>query len=177
MGPLANSDRSREGDRADFDAFFLATFPRAVAVVQRLTGDKGAAEDAVLEAMAKANARWKGLGTESWREAWVLRVALNEALSGRRVKDWLNAAQPSATVDHADDVVLRQTLRAALQALPRRQREVVVLRHLVGLPETEVASALGISQGSVKTHLRRGLSRLRKGVGDDIKEGQIVWLV
>lgn len=176
VGSLVNADGSREGGRADFDGFFRATFPRAVAVVQRLTGDRGAAEDAVLEAMARAHARWNRLGAEPWREAWVLRVALNEALGRPPTGGWLPADLRPA-VDHADDVVIRQTLQAALQALPRRQREVVVLRHLVGLPEPEVASVLGISQGSVKTHLRRGLSRLRKAVGHEIKEDQIGWLV
>jgi DNA-directed RNA polymerase specialized sigma24 family protein len=92
-----------------------------------------------LEAMAGAHARWNRLGAEPWREAWVLRVALNEALGGPPTKRWRPAPDPSAAVDHADDVVVRQTLRAALQALPRRQREVVVLRHLVGLSEPEVA--------------------------------------
>ena len=49
----------------------------------------------------------------------------------------------------------------ALRRLPERQREVVVLRHLADLPEVDVAASLGISVGSVKTHLSRGVARLR----------------
>jgi DNA-directed RNA polymerase specialized sigma24 family protein len=48
--------------------------------------------------------------------------------------------------------VLRQTLSGALQSLPKRWREVIVLRYLVGLSEPEVATALGLSLGTVKTH-------------------------
>lgn len=60
----------------------------------------------------------------------------------------------------------RLALVDALRALPRRQRDVVVLRHLSGLSEQEVAAALKIAQGTVKTHLRRGMAALRGRLAD-----------
>lgn len=61
-----------------------------------------------------------------------------------------------------DDVVLlRVALTTALPALPRRQREVIVLRYLVGLSDCEVAITLGIEEGTVRTHVRRALAALR----------------
>lgn len=159
---------------ADFEAFFRTAFPKTVAVARRVTGDRAAAEDAALEAMAQAHLKWKRIGAQPWREAYVLRVAVNQAL--RRSRTAASPAQATASLDHADQVVVHQTLRVALLALPRRQREVIVLRHLVGLPETEVATLLGISHGSVKTHLRRGFSGLRKSVGPDVKEEQVAQL-
>jgi DNA-directed RNA polymerase specialized sigma24 family protein len=59
----------------------------------------------------------------------------------------------------AEDIAA--ALAGALQRLPARQREVVVLRHLAGLSEPEVAVRLGVSLGTVKTHLRRGHEALR----------------
>jgi RNA polymerase sigma factor (sigma-70 family) len=56
-------------------------------------------------------------------------------------------------------------LVAALQRLPRRQREVLTLRYYLDLSEAQIADALSISSGSVKTHAHRGLIALRSEVG------------
>lgn len=152
----------------DFDQFFRRVFPKAVVVARRVTDDRGSAEDAALEALAKAHDRWRRIGTEAWRELWVLRVAVNEALRG--IPKARNLPSVPETNDPADEIVLRQTLRVALRSLSRRQREVIVLRYLVGLSETDVAAALDLSHGTVKTHLRRGISALRRNVGPNIEE-------
>jgi RNA polymerase sigma-70 factor (sigma-E family) len=158
----------------DFESFFREVFPRAVALARRVTGDQSAAEDAALEALAKAHFRWRKLAAAPWRESWVLRVTVNESIRRLpRARD----LQPILEInDPTDAVVLRHTLTEALRALPRRQREVIVLRYLVGLREPEVAEALGISHGTVKTHLRRGLSALRGSVGHAPKEEHVARL-
>jgi DNA-directed RNA polymerase specialized sigma24 family protein len=61
---------------------------------------------------------------------------------------------------------LRADLVRALRSLSRRQREVVVLRYLVDLPELDVADALHCSTGTVKRHAHRGLERMRSLLGD-----------
>ena len=66
----------------------------------------------------------------------------------------------------ADDAVLRVDLARAMKRLSNRQQEVVVLRYLVDLPEAEVAESLGMTTGSVKTHLSRATRRLRDELGD-----------
>jgi RNA polymerase sigma factor (sigma-70 family) len=157
----------------DFNDYFRAVFPKAVAVAQRVTRDRAAAEDAAIEALAKAHFRWHRIGRHTWRDAWVLRVAINEAIRRLPRPD---AGAVVETSDLADAVALRQTLTAALLKLPRRQCEVIALRYLVGLSETEIADALQISHGSVKTHLRRGLSRLRETEGRNLKEEQLAQL-
>jgi RNA polymerase sigma factor (sigma-70 family) len=166
----------KAGAGADFDTFFRSVFPKAVAVARRITGDAMTAEDVALDSLAKAHFRWRRVGGLEWRDAWVLKVAAHEAL--RRLPKPRQLTRPAAagTDDHADGVALRQTLRAALMALPRRQREVVVLRHLVGLSEPEVAVALDLSLGTVKTHLRRGLSGLRKSFDLDLEEDHLARL-
>ena len=54
----------------------------------------------------------------------------------------------------------------ALEALPRRQREVIALRYYVDLSEAEIADALGISRGAVKSHASRGAATLRGLLAD-----------
>lgn len=157
------------GPDADFERFFRAVFPRAFGAALRISGQRGEAEDAAVEALARAHLRWGRLATEPWRDLWVLRVATNEAIRRLpRARDELPRLFDAP--DPADVVVIRQTLAAALRALPTRQREVIVLRHLVGLSETEVASLLALSQGTVKTHLRRGMDTLRGRLGANLKE-------
>lgn len=80
---------------------------------------------------------------------------------------------PQHSPDEADHVVLRAALAAALVHLPRRQRETIVLRYLCDLPEADVASALGLSAGTVKTHLHRALASLRVSIGTDFEEEYI----
>ncbi len=171
LGQLAEAGGSSV---EEFDRFFRAVFAKAVAVAQRVTGDSASAEDAALEALAKAHLRWAKIGGEPWRDIWVLRVAVNEAIRRlprpRAIPRQLDASDP------ADAVALRQTLTAALQRLPHRQREVIVMRYLLGLSETEVASALDISHGTVKTHLRRGLAAVRQTLGRNLKEEHLARL-
>ena len=58
--------------------------------------------------------------------------------------------------------MLRATLIEALAALPRRQREAIVLVHLVGLSPTEAAASMHVSISSVGHHVRRAITRLRE---------------
>jgi RNA polymerase sigma factor (sigma-70 family) len=174
-------------DESGFETFFRAVFPKAVAVARRVTGEQAAAEDAAIEAMAKAHLHWRRIGTAPWRERWVLRVAVNEAIrrlpratpgardDGRALGDDAAGRRMGGT-DPAEEVVLRQALSAALRRLPRRQREVIVLRYLVGLSEIQVAQTLDVSHGTVKTHLRRGLAGLRKDLDLDLKEERLASL-
>jgi RNA polymerase sigma factor (sigma-70 family) len=72
-----------------------------------------------------------------------------------------------AVGDFADERARGAQVRQALMSLPRRQRSVLVLRYFADLPEAEVASALGCSIGTVKTHAHRGLRALREILGEE----------
>jgi RNA polymerase sigma factor (sigma-70 family) len=166
--PDGSGATSEEG----FETFFRTMFPRAIGLAHRITADRASAEDAALEALAKAHFRWRKLAGAPWREAWVMRVATNEAIRRlpRPQPPMRGASAALQTDDPTDAIVLRETLGVALRTLPRRQCEVIVLRYLVGLSENEVASTLHISRGTVKTHLRRGLASLRVTVARNLKE-------
>lgn len=133
-------------------------------VAFRVLGDRGEAEDVTQEALARAYVRWRRI--HSYDEAWVTRVAVNLAIGiVRRRRTWPEGSD-GRSPDHAAGLAERAALVAALEALPTRQREVVVLRHLADLPEAEVARQLGCSVGTVKQHAHRGLAALRATLGD-----------
>jgi RNA polymerase sigma-70 factor, ECF subfamily len=168
MGMTRWAPTSATGSSETFEVFFCRVLPRAVAAAHRVTGERASAEDAAVEALTKAHLRWSYLASEEWRDLWVLRVSVNEAI--RHLPRAARVVAAPEGADLAEMVATRQTVGWALAALPRRQREVVVLRHLLGLSEVEVALALEISHGTVKTHLRRGLTMLRSRLEADRKD-------
>ena len=151
-----------------FEAAFDELFPRAVRLATRLLGDRAAAEDVAAEALARAYARWPKVGGLPYRDGWVLKVATNLAIDRLRRRP-LNLTPPPAEV-FEDAVHVRLALTAALLTLAPRQRQAVALRYLGGLSDKEVALALGISLGSVKTHIHRGLNGLRSRLGAGLEE-------
>jgi RNA polymerase sigma-70 factor (ECF subfamily) len=149
---------------SSYEAFFRSAFPRIRAAAARIVGPQGG-EDLAIEALARAYARWPTVERMEHPQAWVTRVAVNLALDQVRRKALVF---PSLSLrDESDQVVLRADLVKVLRLLPKRQREVVVLRHVVDLSEAEVARILGISEGSVKTHLHRAVTALRSALSDE----------
>jgi RNA polymerase sigma-70 factor (sigma-E family) len=147
---------------ATFDERFDALSAIAYRVAFRLLGDRGEAEEVAQEALARAYSRWRKVA--GYDEPWVARVALNLALGRtrrRRTAFSFDESTDAARTGQEAAAAERLDLLQALQALPRRQREVVALRYLADLPEAEVASVLDISPGSVKQHAHRGIGRLR----------------
>jgi len=153
-----------------FDEAFPALFRRARGLALRILGDLTLAEDAAAEAMARTLVHWDRIGGQTYRDGWVLRVTANVALdmARRRSRDPARRTSPvrADAAAHDEVIVLRAALVSALRALPRRQREAIVLVHLVGLTPTEAAAAMDVSVSSVSQHTRRGLARLRTQTPD-----------
>lgn len=155
---------ARVGD-GDFELFFAEVIGDAVSVAARVLEDRSLAEDAAVEALARAHLRWHRLTADPYRRAWVLRVAINAALDmqrsdrRRRAREEHSASRsPGQGFEEA--TLDRLVLSSALSRLSRRQREAVALRYLAGLTESDAAGAMGLSVGSLKVHLRRGLSAM-----------------
>jgi RNA polymerase sigma-70 factor (ECF subfamily) len=162
---------TRGGNRdQEFEEAFDELLGRALAAARRVLGRTPAAEDAAAEAMARAYAHWPKIAELPHRGPWVMRVATNVAFDVLRRQPGPAVSGPSASPDGADASVDRLALLAAVRRLPRRQREVVALSYLSDVPEADVAKVLGISCGSVKTHLHRGLAALRRTLGPDSEE-------
>lgn len=151
-----------------FDEAFDDLFPRAVQLAHRLLGDRAAAEDVAAEALARAYARWPKVGALPHRDGWLLKVTTNLAID--RLRRRIPEVRPAPVDDFEDAVELRLALHAALRTLAPRQRQAIALRYLGGLSDREVAQTLGISLGSVKTHIHRGLRGLRRRLGAGLEE-------
>jgi len=151
-----------------FEEAFDELFPRAVRLAHRLLGDRTAAEDVAAEAMARAYARWPRVSGPPYRDGWLLKVTTNLAID--RLRRRPPEIVPAPADDFEDGVELRLALNAALLTLAPRQRQAAALRYLGGLSDREVAQALGISLGSVKTHIHRGLKGLRARLGVSLEE-------
>jgi RNA polymerase sigma factor (sigma-70 family) len=150
--------------------FLHTRYPRLVAGIALACGSRAAAEDAVQEAMLRAWERSeRGEDVESMI-AWVTAVALNLSRSGlrrlrterrarRRLPDPASIEDPAAGAQRTVDV------ERALASLPRRQREAVVLRYYLQLDTREVAAALRVSEGTVKSTLFRARAALADALG------------
>jgi RNA polymerase sigma-70 factor (sigma-E family) len=138
-----------------------------------LLGDRGAAEEVVQDAFVKLHLGWRRLRDPARADAWLRSAVLNGARSQlrrrsvrRRHQEVDVRAAASAEVGAlAGDEHAR--MLAALHQLPARQREAHVLRYYVDLSEAEIAAAMGVSAGSVKTHAHRGLAALATILGED----------
>lgn len=163
--------RRRLGTRApesDFDALYRELWPRAVSSARRIVNDSAVAEELAQEAFTRAFERWSSVARHPSPTAWVLRVTLNLAISETRRKRLPPPAESHA--NHDDRVVLGVIVRDGLAKLSDKQRQAIVLRYIGGCEETEIAGAMGISTGTVKTHLTRGRQHLAALIGGNADE-------
>jgi RNA polymerase sigma-70 factor (ECF subfamily) len=160
------SSRPRDEGPRDFDAAFVQLYPRCLGLAFRMLGNRQSAEDVAAETMARALLAWDRLDPDRVA-GWVLRVTANQSIDLMRRK---GRVLEVGVVNLEESTTLRLALVDALQRLPKRQREAIALRYLSDLSEAETAAALGISAGSVKTHVHRGLATLRARLGDETLE-------
>jgi RNA polymerase sigma-70 factor (sigma-E family) len=126
-----------------------------------LLDEQGAGEEVVQEAFVRVHRSWDRVDQPlTYLRATVLNLARSRMrrrlVARRRVEPIVRPAMSAE-----DQVVLladHQEVLDAVRALPRRQRECLVLRYYLELSEAEIASTLGISNGSVKSHSHRGLA-------------------
>jgi RNA polymerase sigma-70 factor (sigma-E family) len=155
-------------DDPDFLEFFASEFWPLRRVGFLLTGDWDQAEELAQEAMARTYAVWPRVRGYDRPAAYARKVLVNRhrSLLRRAVVEarHLVASRPEDRHQPdfgGDDLVLWQ----ALQRLPTRHRAAIILRYYLDLPETEVASLLGVPPGTVKSWTHRGLTRLRDRLG------------
>lgn len=146
----------------DLAQFYDAAYPRLVAVVATVGGDRGAAEEVVQDAFVRLIGQWSRVSAYDDPEAWLRKVALG-LLSNRRRK-LRNGARALLRHGPAPDVppVTAEAvdLSRALRLLPVAQREVLVLVHVVGLDLASAALTLDVPVGTVKSRLSRARAAL-----------------
>jgi RNA polymerase sigma-70 factor, ECF subfamily len=151
-----------------FEEFYTGAVGRLLGQLLLVTGDLHEAEEVVQEAFARASVRWAWLRDYDVPEAWVRRVALNLAAErARRLRRQARALLrlgPPPQVPAASAEAL--ALLEALRTLPMRQRQAIVLYHLVDMPVEEVSRLIGVRPGTVKSLLARGRRALANRLSD-----------
>jgi RNA polymerase sigma-70 factor (sigma-E family) len=146
-----------------------------VRLANLLLDDQGRAEETVQDAFVKLQLRWGGLRQVERAPAYLRSAVLNGARSalrhGRVVHRHAErrTVVPDVPTPEAGALAAaeHQRIVAALRLLPARQREALALRYYLDLGEAAMAAAMGVSPGSVKTHLRRGLASLARLLGEE----------
>ncbi len=137
-----------------------------------LVRDQETAEEVVQDSFVAMHGRWRSLRHPDKALAYLRQAVVNRSRSVLRHRgvQARHVPAPVPDVPGADHTALetarRRTVLDALQRLPRRQREVLVLRYYLDLDEASIAEALGISRGAVKSHASRGSAALRSLLED-----------
>lgn len=168
--PLAGDTPTAE----TFEALYERTFPRVYAYVASLLHDTAAAEDVTAQAYERAYRKRRsyrsGRGT---REGWLFGIARNAALDElrrrkRRAALYTDPEDTGALTaqDHAESSVRREVVRSALAELAGPERDMVALKFMGGLSNTEIAHVLHTSESNVGTRLHRTITKLREACND-----------
>lgn len=152
----------------EFEDFARARTPELVRLARVLTGSRESAEEVVNDVLSKVWDRWRKISKLEAPDAYIKRMVLNQSYSRSRRPavrhersvdpGWF---EESTVSDHAVTYAARDEMWRALRSLPRRQFFVLALRYYDHLSDEEIALALGISTGTVRSHASHGLSRLR----------------
>jgi RNA polymerase sigma-70 factor, ECF subfamily len=165
-------ERVRRGDAAAFDALVGRYMRRAFAVAYRVMGQKEDAEDLVQESFLAVLQRIETFQAGRAFAPWFFRILVNRGLNARKSRALRatgsipeTAAAPGASPERtAEQAELRERLRAAMEALPERQRVIVELFELEGFSGAEIAEILEISDGTVRWHLHEARKALRQAL-------------
>lgn len=157
----------------DFDALYASHWHGMVRLAMLLVDDRASAEDVVQDAFVAMQG--KTLRQPDAAVGYVRTAVVNGARSVLRRRGTARKYLPAfvtpdgGEVCQEDELLLAADEHAdlirALRCLPRRQREVLVLRFWSGLLESDIASTLGISVGTVKSSISRGLDALEASMG------------
>ena len=160
-------EAARGGDRVALDTLLRRHYDRLYALCRRMTGSSADASDACQEALMAIVRGLPGFDSRSSFGTWAYRVATNACLDElrrrrRRPEPGLpeGSAERASTMDDIEGATTRADLDAALQSLPSDYRAAVVLRDVCGLSYDEIAAALLIPPGTVRSRIARGRAAL-----------------
>lgn len=167
---------SLTGGDAAVAALYEDHFGRLVGVARLLLDDHREAEDVVQEAFIRLRTSWWRVRDPARAVGYLRSTVVNLARSGLRRRavsrrhDLAQAAPLTTPGRSVEDLAVatdeHRLVMDALALLPKRQRECLVLRYYLDLSEAEIAQALDVTPGSVKTHVHRGMAALAQTLED-----------
>lgn len=154
--------------RSLLDELLQERRPALIGYAALMTGDRVAAEDLVHDAIIRTFGRPRTFPNINAADAYVRRAIASAFIDKARSRKSLLNALPRMVVEEAapDDAIAdRLDVRSALRGLPPRQRTCVVMRFYDDMRVTDIAGALGLSDGAVKRYLSDGIHRLNTELG------------
>ena len=144
----------------DFTDWYEAEHPKVLGALCALSGNADAARDATDEAFVRALTRWVRVQRMQSPTGWTFRVAHNQLRRSlkRVARDRVvfeGRARTEAPVPNTD-----VELWIVVRSLPERQRNAIVLRYVLDLPEADIAKSMGIKRGTVSATLAQARARL-----------------
>ncbi|WP_436524241.1 SigE family RNA polymerase sigma factor [Actinoplanes sp. HUAS TT8] len=159
----------RDGSEKEYIEYVTARLPALRRLAFLLAGDDHRADDLVQQTITTLFLKWRRASAAEHLDAYVRTMLVRTFVDERR-RQWARVLlfrhAPEPPPVEPDGFEDRQLVRAALARLPRRQQAVLVLRYFYDLPVEEVATTLGCSTGTVKSHASRGLATLRRLLGE-----------
>jgi RNA polymerase sigma-70 factor (ECF subfamily) len=163
------------GDELAFRELLERYQEPVLGLLQRMTRDRQAAEDLFQEVFLKVFRQVASLRDRTRFRVWLFRIAVHQARrffeQHKRMADMSVADQ---SIGQEPDVVERDDLlarvRDAVELLPERQREVVVLRAYQGLSYEEIAEALGVTAENARANFYQGMKKLKRDFGPETGE-------
>ena len=157
-----------DAERLDLGAALQAHGPLLLAAARAITLNEAEAQDLVQTTFEIALRHADDLRDPGALRAWLLRIQAREAFRlVRQLRRFVpmggGVVEVAVPAPDATDAV---AVRRALGDLPRRMRAAVVLHHMAGLSVAETATALGVSENTIKSQLKTGLAQLRKALAD-----------
>jgi RNA polymerase sigma-70 factor (ECF subfamily) len=134
---------------AAIEAVYRERFAGFVRMARAITGDEQAALDAVHDGFVRAVRYRRNLRDAELAAGWICRIVINEARRGHRAPPPVPLPEETTTNGHVDGA----DVRAALAALPERQRLALFLRYYADLDYAGIAQALGVARGTVSATL------------------------
>ena len=162
--------QARKGDAGAYRVLVERHMRQAYNLAYSFVNDHAGAEDIAQDAFIRAHRALPSFRGDAEFGTWLFRIVTNLSLNSLRHRKSLTDREVAmesfpSSHDGTEDTTYREEIRAhmekALHELPTLQRAVVILRHFDGLSTRQVSSILGCSEGTVKTHLFRGLKKLR----------------
>ena len=177
MSELELIERAGKGDQSAFRLLYDDNVDRIYRLMYRMAGDQDLAMDFTQEAFVRAYQRLEQFRGDAAFSTWLHSIAVSVALNGLRKVDRhrkreraLEDAAPVAIKGPVSEPGLRERIAGAVDALPDIYRTVFLMHDVEGYNHGEIATSLGVAEGTSKARLSRARAKLRHALGPAMQE-------